>query len=124
MTEHQIQAACIKWFNLQYRDLKPLLFAIPNGAFLQGDKMQRIRQWKKLEAEGAKRGVPDLFLAVPRGDYAGLFLEMKAGKGIVSKEQRYMMLMLDKQGYRCEVCYGMEEFIMKVNLYLARRQPL
>jgi hypothetical protein len=119
MTEHQIQAACIKWFNLQYRDLKPLLFAIPNGAFLQGDKMQRVRQWKKLEAEGAKRGVPDLFLAVPRGDYAGLFLEMKAEKGIVSKEQRYMMLMLDKQGYRCEVCYGMEEFIMKVNIYLA-----
>jgi hypothetical protein len=44
---------------------------------------------------------------------------MKAEKGIVSKEQRYMMLMLDKQGYRCEVCYGIEEFIMKVNLYLA-----
>jgi hypothetical protein len=119
MTEHQIQAACVKWFNYQHATIKNLLFAIPNGAFLQGEKMQRIRLWKKLEAEGAKRGVPDLFLAVPSGEYAGLFIEMKAEKGRVSKEQRYMMLQLAKQGYRTEVAYSIEEFMMKVNIYLS-----
>lgn len=119
MTEHQIQAACVKWFNYQHPTVKSLLFAIPNGAFLQGEKMQRIRQWKKLEAEGAKRSVPDLFLAVPSGEYAGLFMEMKAEKGRVSKEQRYMMLQLAKQGYRTEVAYSVEEFMMKVNIYLS-----
>ena len=119
MTEHQIQAACVKWFSYQHPRYKNLLFAIPNGAFLQGDKMQRIRLWKKLEAEGAKRGVPDLFLAVPVRGYAGLFMEMKAEKGRVSKEQRYMMLQLAKQGYRTEVAYSVEEFIMKVNIYLS-----
>ena len=119
MTEHQIQAACVKWFSYQHPRYKNLLFAIPNGAFLQGDKMQRIRLWKKLEAEGAKRGVPDLFLAVPVRGYSGLFVEMKAEKGIVSKDQRYMMLQLAKEGYRAEVAYSVEEFMMKVNIYLS-----
>ena len=119
MTEHQIQAACVKWFNYQHPRYKDLLFAIPNGAFLQGDKMQRIRQWKKLEAEGAKQAVPDLFLAVPVRGYAGLFIEMKSEKGVLRKEQRYFLLRLAKVGYRAEVVYSVEEFMMKVNIYLS-----
>lgn len=29
--ESQLQIACVKWFNLQYRELQGLLFSVPNG---------------------------------------------------------------------------------------------
>ena len=77
MSEHDQQAALVKWFNLQYPKLKGCLFAIPNGTHLAGDRAQRGRKMNKLKAEGFKVGVSDLFLCVASNGYHGLFLEMK-----------------------------------------------
>jgi hypothetical protein len=59
-----------------------MLFAIPNG----GARHKAIAG--KLRAEGVRAGVPDICLPVPRGEYHGLFIELKRPKGgHVSEEQ-------------------------------------
>lgn len=52
-----------------------------------------------LKNMGVKRGVSDIFIAVPRGDKSGLWLELKAGKGRLSKEQRKFLADMREQGY-------------------------
>lgn len=75
--ESQLQAQCVAWFRMTYPAYQRLLFAIPNGARLYGNATQRAIQWRKLAQEGAVKGAADLLLAIPSGDYGGLFIEMK-----------------------------------------------
>lgn len=60
----------------------------------------------RLVAEGLRSGVPDLCLPVARGAYHGLYIELKALNGRVSKPQQAWLDALNAQGYRAEVCYG------------------
>lgn len=102
LTEHDEQALLIRWFDLQYKD-KFVLFAIPNGG------LRNALVAKKLKKEGVRSGVPDLFLAVPRKPYGGLFIEMKRAKGgKLSLYQKDMIKRLEEAGYWCEVCHGFE----------------
>ena len=81
------------------------LFAVPNGGY------RTPTQAARLKAEGVLAGVPDIFVAHPKGSYAGLFIEMKrAGrKGRVSLEQKRVMARLADAGYMCAVAYGVDE---------------
>lgn len=118
-TEHQEQAALVKWFCAQHPTYKRLLFAIPNGAWLAGNAKQRAQQMSKLRREGLHSGVPDLLLAIPRQGYHGLFIEMKRRKGgKLSMQQEAYQALLREQGYLSEVCYGADEAIMLVKGYL------
>ena len=90
MAEHDEQIAVVKWFKIQYPNISKCLIAIPNAQGLAKTRLDAMRMWKKLEREGAKKGVSDLFLAVPKNGYSGLWIEMKdKGKTrcSVSKEQ-------------------------------------
>ncbi|HET7674632.1 MAG TPA: VRR-NUC domain-containing protein [Gammaproteobacteria bacterium] len=112
--ESRAQRALFRWIRKQGALLPGLglAFAIPNGAYLQGDKLQRAKRWAQLRAEGAREGVSDVFLPVPRGRYHGLWIEMKAEKphnSAVSKEQREWLQAMREQGYQAGVCYGKDE---------------
>lgn len=99
MTEHQAQVAFVNWFRLAYPGV--LIFAIPNGGLR--NKVTAAR----LKAEGARAGVPDLFVPEWR-----LFIEMKKTKaegGRLSQAQREMVVALRKAGYETAVCYGLDE---------------
>lgn len=102
--EHGEQCTLISWYRLvcqKFGISEQLLFAIPNG----GARDQITGAM--LKAEGVRAGVPDLFLAVPRGRYHGLFIEMKQTTGgRVSDAQRTMHELLITQGYAVEVCHG------------------
>ena len=114
-SEHDLQVSCVRWFRLQYPQYAKLLFAIPNG----GQRNAVVAA--KLKAEGVQAGVPDLFLAVPGGDYHGLWIEMKNGKaGRLSALQGSMIAALVKQGYRCEVCHSFGEFENVVKEYITK----
>jgi len=109
-TEHNIQVACINWFRLQYP--KHLVYAIPNGG------MRNAIVAAKLKTEGVLSGVPDLFIASANKDFHGLYIELKAGKNKPTANQLTVMQKLQNEGYKCEVCYSVEEFINVVNEYL------
>ena len=69
-TEHSEQVTLIEWWDMAaniFHTPKELLFAIPNGG-----KRSPVTG-SILKAEGVRRGIPDLMLAIPRGNYHGLF---------------------------------------------------
>lgn len=113
-SEHEEQAALLQWWELAApKEIKPLLFAIPNGGLRSKATAARLR------AEGVRAGVPDLFLAVTTPGYAGLWLELKRGAGgKVSAAQKEMLELLRGQGYEALVCRGADEARAAIMKYL------
>lgn len=125
--EHQHQAAIFQWakWGEQKNPELGMMFAIPNGAHLAGkDKTQRARNWKKLEAEGARAGVPDICLPVASSGYHGLFIELKAGNNKATPKQREWLSALQDQGYRAECVNGGPAAIELICDYLGIAFPV
>lgn len=118
INEHDLQSACVRFFRVKYRKQAGLLFSIPNGAKLAGTGLQRAKAWKRLEAEGARAGVADLFLSVPSGDLAGLYIEMKTAKGVQSPEQKAFEQDVLEAGYGYAMPRSFDEFCAVVENYL------
>jgi len=116
--ESDIQQSFVAWFRHQYPAKRRNLFAIINGAVLRGDKAQRARQWAQLEREGANPGTADLFLSIPSGDYAGLYLETKTDKGRQSDEQKEFEAAVTADGYAYQIYRSPEAGAAIVKQYL------
>lgn len=114
--ESQIQQSCIKWFQLQYRNLwdDGVLFHIANEGIRLGG------QGRRLKREGVVKGVADLCLAVPKHGYGALYIEMKRPGCYQSPEQRTWQRNITKHGNKYIVCRSLEEFIVEINRYLAQ----
>ena len=65
-----------------------------------------------------KKGVPDLCLPVPRGEYHGLYIELKKEDGKASPEQLWWGEKLLEQGYFWEVCHGWTSAVRVIQWYL------
>jgi len=85
--------------------------AVPNGG--QRNKIVAA----KMKAEGVLAGTPDIFIPEPRNGFHGLWIEFKFGKNKLTDSQSYVIGKLRKNGYRCEVCYSLEEFLTIVDNY-------
>lgn len=110
--EHNLQVACVRTFRYKYPDV--LIYAIPNGGH------RSIKTASALKAEGVVSGVPDLFIAVARGEYHGCYVEMKNGKkGKLSENQKERMTQLTKAGYLCLVCHDFDEFERDTDKYMS-----
>ena len=118
--EHAEQVLLMQWWALAHQQ-----FGVPEQllfVFLYGGE-RNIIVAARMKKEGVRAGVPDLFLAVPKGEFHGLFIEMKKPKGgRVSKNQSSMMKLLSEQGYRSKVCCGWVEARAEIERYL-RQQP-
>jgi len=101
--EHDIQAAFFAWVHYlepHYPRLR-LIYAIPNGGH------RDIRTAMRLKAEGVRAGVPDVLLSHPNLDNTkhGLYIEFKAGKNKLTKEQAYFFVTARSVGYECVECH-------------------
>lgn len=115
-TEHNEQKALFAWWRAQYRDMEPLLIAIPNGG------ARSLRTGAMLKAEGVRAGVPDIFLAWPAGGYHGLWIELKRrAHGYATPEQKFMLGAFRRAGYDCAVCRGWDEAREKIQSYLGAK---
>jgi len=65
-------------------------------------------QGKTLKKMGVKSGVADIFVAVPRLQYHGLWIELKAEGGRLSKEQKEFLARSTKRGYLAMAVWGCE----------------
>lgn len=71
------------------------------------------------EREGVKAGVPDLCLPVARGQYHGLYIELKRQRGgRTSDHQSEWLDALSAQGYKAALCYGWEQAAKTIIEYL------
>jgi len=94
-----------------------MMFATLNGAYLQGGREQRARQWAKLKREGAKEGVSDILLPVSVGRYIGLCIELKTKKGVASDTQKEFGGNMLQLGHYFGVCRGAESAISLIKYY-------
>lgn len=118
--EHDEQKRLMEWW-AEFSALHGLpviaLFAIPNG----GERNVVVAT--RLKAEGVRRGVPDLFLALPKGSYHGLFIELKKPcGGKVSEHQRTYIRYLNSQNYLAIVCRGFDEAKQIICSYISEKR--
>lgn len=105
-TEAQEQTAIFQWAAMMEGRIPELrlMHHCPNGGSRNAIEAHNLR------LQGVKPGIPDIFLPCARGKHHGLYIEMKRRKGgRVSVEQKKMLLALQGQGYKAEVCRGWEE---------------
>ena len=110
ISEHQEQVMLINWFRLAFP--KYIIFAIPNGG------SRHIVTAVNLKAEGVLAGVSDLFLMVAKGEWHGMFIEMKAKTGSVSDKQKDFMAAANAMNYKTAVCYGFDDAKEAITKYL------
>lgn len=112
--ESRIQQECVRWFRLQYAQMRQLLFAVPNGG--ARSKVEA----SIMKAEGVTAGVSDLLLLCPNGAYHGLCIEMKTGEKSSKQTplQVEWMLTVRNVGYKYVVCRSFDDFKDAITDYL------
>ena len=114
-TESEEQQALFQWAKLM-QNMHPeleLMYHVPNGG------KRHIGTARRLKAEGVKSGVPDVCLPVSRGEYHGLYIELKRTKGSTkSDNQEQWIEKLNTQGYCAILCYGWEDASRVILNYL------
>lgn len=111
LDEDDIQTGCVFWFGMQYPHLRRLIHHSPNE--------DAYKHAKRANSMGMQKGFPDIFIAVPRGVYHGLFIEMKTPEGRARPEQKEMLALLSGQGYYCAIAHGQQTFRTITTKYLS-----
>ncbi len=122
-TESGHQRAVFAWAALNMSRFPELrwLHHIPNGGARGDDQKTRAIRGNALKAEGVKVGVADLFLPVKRGEFSGLYIEMKKPGKIktTSKEQDEFGEFVKAQGFGWVVCDNWESAVQVLQDYLS-----
>lgn len=114
-SEYAEQVSIFRLAQLHSRKWPELRFL--NGS-LNGVRLT-IGQAVKSKNTGMKKGYPDIFLPIKRGNYSGLFVELKRVSGCrIEPEQRLWAAMLTSQGYRHIFAYGCDEAWAAIVKYL------
>lgn len=117
-SETRMQIALVRWWGMTWRSLgapsEEVLVHIPNGG--RRDK----RSASILKAMGARAGLPDIFLFLPRRHHVGLALELKSSAGRLSEEQKTMSITLCLSSHFCWlIASELEEAQHIIRNYLA-----
>lgn len=72
-----------------------------------------------LQRMGLRAGVSDVFVAIPRDTFHGLFIELKAGKNKMSPEQKKFFADMTSQGYLAVCAVGYEAARQIIETYMA-----
>ena len=111
-TEQELLFAWVSSREAAYPELK-MLHHIPNGG------MRNKREAARLKKQGVKPGVPDICLPVPRGQYHGLYIELKrVRQGRETEAQTAWIAALNEQGYYACTCYGWMNATTVLLMYL------
>lgn len=104
--EHTLQVSMIRWFDLQYPNLRLNLFAVPNGS------ARHIVVAKKLKAEGVRSGVSDLIFC-----YRGrtIFIEVKMPKGRMQDTQKEFQENVLSHGFDYFIVRDLDQFLNIIN---------
>ena len=113
--EGEEQEALFQWAKLaegKYPCLR-LMHHVPNGG---GRTPWEGRAFKR---RGVKSGVPDIFLPAARGEYHGLWIELKRKEGgRVEESQAGFIQGLRDGGFKVDVCLGWEAARAAIEDYL------
>ena len=115
-SEATAQRGVIKWWATACEKFglpENVLYHVPNGG--SRDYVEACQ----LKLQGVRRGIPDLFLAVPRGHFHGLYIEMKRPNGgTLSSDQKEFLEGAKTRMYCAFACHGSEAAIELISRYL------
>jgi hypothetical protein len=106
--EDDLQMSCAR-----YLDYSKLLWC-----HVGNERRTSIQAGVRLKKKGVKKGVPDILIFEPRGNYNGLAIELKIKPNKTSKEQKQWLDNLTKKGWLTDVCYSFDEFEQLITKYL------
>ena len=73
-----------------------------------------------LKRKGVKKGVSDYFFLRASQGYHGLVIELKTNTGVLSKEQKEFLEVMNKEQYLALMCCSSDEAIKVVQGYLQK----
>lgn len=113
-SEHLLKAAFFAHVReARRRDKRfDLVFSIPSG------RQPSVVLASRLKAEGVEPGVPNVFCAIPSGDYHWLWLKLKSPGASLSHNEAEKISRLREAGYRVEVARDAAEAFNIVEEYL------
>lgn len=123
VSESASQTSCVRWFRTVFSRYVKHLFSIPNGAIIGGHVTKKGFPVMAaiLKGEGMTEGVADLMLALPRGGFHGMFIEMKTPVGSLSPDQRDFLELMASVGYAVAVFKSQNDFENDVTAYMEKR---
>lgn len=110
ISEQTIHKTIIEWVNLNV-ELRRFVIHIAN------ERKCSSGYGKILKDMGVRKGVADLFIALPRKGFCGAWIEIKSEKGRVSEEQRQFLTDMSQQGYFTQIVYSIDEGIKAIKDY-------
>ena len=111
--ESKIQIQCKRWFDIQFKKYRKLLFAVPNGG--GRSKIEA----KIMKGEGVEVGVSDMILLLPSPHgYHSLCIEFKTPKGRQSENQKVFQEQVEQHGNKYIIVRSVEDFIKEIKNYL------
>jgi len=112
--EHDEQVAFFNALGLEtkFRPELKWIHAVPNG----GHRSKATAG--KLKAEGVTPGVSDIFVPLPANGFHGLYIEMKAGKNTLTKEQKEFAAFVVSRGYQFVAAWSAKEAFEALSIYL------
>jgi hypothetical protein len=108
----------VNWFSYNFPELSDDFHHFAN------ERSCSAQQGRLLKRMGVKRGVSDFFLGVACGQYHGLWVELKTGKGKLSAEQIKFLERKKSRGYMAAAVWGVEPAIEIIKSYLKSNETL
>jgi len=102
----------VNWFNHHFPELSDDFHHFAN------ERRCSVQEGRTLKRMGVKRGVADFFLAFPCGEYHGLWIELKVGKGKLTGEQKAFLERKTSRGYLAVPAWGSEGAKEIIQTYL------
>ncbi len=102
ISESELQKAFFKYVNIMAIQ-NPDWQMISGNPHQGGGGFQAITRGRRMQAEGQRKGYPDITINVPRGGYHGAYIELKILKGRTSPEQKDWLVKLVNYGYLATV---------------------
>jgi len=131
--EQLIQMAIVQWFRLIYPNLRDCLSASANGGKRETKIIQTKKGTSKYCSEGARlkkmgvlAGELDIFISLINSAvidnefkvYGGLYVEVKAPGGKLTKEQKRIIKIREASGYKVNVCFAVDEAMAAIKEYM------
>ena len=111
--EETDQILFVNWVNRNYPEAAPCLHHSPNGGYRDP------RTGHRMKLMGTRPGFHDLILFWPVPPHTGLVIEMKLGRGQLSKAQRAWIPRYQACGFATRQCWGFDEGQAALKDYMA-----
>lgn len=111
--EDLIHKTIIQWVRKhpKLKNIQKLIIHFPN------EGKRSLRYGKLMKDLGMRKGVSDLFIAIPCHGFGGAWIELKSKNGTLSIEQREFLEDMRQKNYFTAVCYSIEEGINTIDWY-------